>query len=87
MRRMLFVIATLVVMSGVGCNSHNLVQNRCSQCNGNAHAADHVPRLPPGGGGAGGGMSGPAVGAYAYPYYTTRAPRDFLNPNPPTIGP
>ena len=23
---------------------------------------------------------------YAYPYYTTRAPRDFLDPNPPTIG-
>lgn len=23
---------------------------------------------------------------YAYPYYTTRAPRDFLDPNPPSIG-
>ena len=24
--------------------------------------------------------------AYAYPYYTTRAPRDFLSKNPPSIG-
>jgi hypothetical protein len=23
---------------------------------------------------------------YAYPYYTTRGPRDFLMDNPPTIG-
>ena len=36
----------------------------------------------------GGGAAGPAgqVPTYAYPYYTTRAPRDFLDPNPPTIG-
>jgi hypothetical protein len=30
---------------------------------------------------------GPPVGAVAYPYYTTRGPRDFLSPNPPSIGP
>ncbi len=30
---------------------------------------------------------GPAVGQVSYPYYTTRGPRDFLNPNPPSIGP
>ena len=32
---------------------------------------------------------GPGVGqvpSYVYPYYTTRAPRDFLMANPPTIG-
>lgn len=29
-------------------------------------------------------MQGPTV---AYPYYTTRAPRDFLDPNPRSIGP
>ena len=36
----------------------------------------------------GGGGAGPAgqIPTYAYPYYTTRAPRDFLDPNPPTIG-
>jgi len=31
------------------------------------------------------GMGGQAP-TYAYPYYTTRAPRDFLQDNPPSIG-
>ena len=37
---------------------------------------------------SGGAAAGPAgqIPTYAYPYYTTRAPRDFLDPNPPTIG-
>ena len=30
---------------------------------------------------------GPTSGAVAYPYYTTRGPRDFLLNNPPSIGP
>ncbi len=30
---------------------------------------------------------GPPSAQTAYPYYTTRSPRDFLNPNPPSIGP
>ena len=29
----------------------------------------------------------PPVGQVAYPYYTTRGPRDFLQNNPPSIGP
>lgn len=37
-----------------------------------------------------GASPGPAEGqaspTYGYPYYTTRGPRDFLNPNPPSIG-
>lgn len=32
------------------------------------------------------GDSGPPTGAVAYPYYTTRGPRDFLSANPPSIG-
>ena len=31
----------------------------------------------------GSGVAGPTV---AYPYYTTRGPRDFLLDNPPSIG-
>lgn len=31
--------------------------------------------------------SGPPTGQVAYPYYTTRGPRDFLMCNPPSIGP
>jgi hypothetical protein len=30
---------------------------------------------------------GPSTGAVAYPYYTTRGPRDFLSANPGSIGP
>jgi hypothetical protein len=33
------------------------------------------------------GPAGPPVGTYAYPYYTLRGPRDFLQNNPPSIGP
>lgn len=30
---------------------------------------------------------GPPTGQVAYPYYTVRGPRDFLQANPPSIGP
>jgi len=30
--------------------------------------------------------AGPPSGTVAYPYYTTRGPRDFLAKNPPSIG-
>lgn len=33
------------------------------------------------------GPQGPTGGQVAYPYYTTRGPRDFLIDNPPSIGP
>ncbi len=31
--------------------------------------------------------SGPPMGTVAYPFYTTRGPRDFYAANPPSIGP
>ena len=34
-----------------------------------------------------GGPGGGGVPQFVYPYYTTRGPRDFLNTNPPSIGP
>ncbi len=30
---------------------------------------------------------GMSAGAVAYPYYTTRGPRDYFQNNPPSIGP
>jgi hypothetical protein len=33
------------------------------------------------------GPAGPPTGTVAYPYYTTRGPRDFLAKCPPSIGP
>jgi hypothetical protein len=47
----------------------------------------HHPPLPRGAGGCYTGPEGPPTGAVAYPYYTTRGPRDFLMNNPPSIGP
>ena len=45
-----------------------------------------VPHTSTAQGPAAGGGPGGGVPAYAYPYYTTRGPRDFLMSNPPTIG-
>ncbi|MGE0758139.1 MAG: hypothetical protein AB7O38_14010 [Pirellulaceae bacterium] len=49
---------------------------------------DHIPHLPHGYAKAQmNGAGAPPSAAFAYPYYTTRAPRDFLLNNPPSIGP
>ena len=45
----------------------------------------HVPRLPHGQYHQT-GPAGPPTPTYSYPYYTMRAPRDFLLDNPPSIG-
>jgi hypothetical protein len=50
-------------------------------------APQHVARMPHGPNTEMMGPPGPPTGTYAYPYYTTRAPRDFLLNNPPSIGP
>jgi len=49
---------------------------------------DRIPKLPHGYVKAQeDGTGAPPSATVAYPYYTTRAPRDFLLNNPPTIGP
>ena len=54
----------------------------CASCMASLAANRAIPhRQPP--------MNPTAAGqapSYAYPYYTTRAPRDFLRDNPPSIG-
>lgn len=47
-----------------------------------AHHGDYGPTSTP----PFAGQSGPSSAQVAYPYYTTRGPRDFLMNNPPTIG-
>jgi hypothetical protein len=72
------------------CNSHNHWPGCCCGCcetysgcccqpqgPGCCASSDHVYNFAP----------GPPVGQTAYPYYTTRGPRDFLLKNPPSIGP
>lgn len=68
------------------CDSGNCAEGGCADGSGAQR-----PGLMPGGRGPHQGYGpqnfGPPTGAVAYPYYTTRGPRDFLEPNPPSIGP
>ena len=79
------------MMGGRGMMGHGMMGHGMMGAHGGlgahmaGHYGPHVPRLPhhyyhnqqP---------AGPATPTVAYPYYTTRAPRDFLAPNPPSIG-
>ena len=67
----------------------------CENCRGRRHGGMRHGGMGPGGGMFGGNgiggrrapvAGGPPTAQVAYPYYTTRAPRDFLNPNPRGIG-
>ena len=99
--RILFLALVVAVLSMSGCNHHNLAcngcqdgcqsgcQDGCQTCgplhegmigNGLPARVGHVPH------GYNTGPTGPPTASYAYPYYTTRAPRDFLQDNPPSIG-
>ncbi len=99
MKRIALALAAVVMLSGSsGC--HLLDKWRCRTANchtpacgagGGACSVFSGARLGNGFGGGGGGapvavQGGPPAAQVAYPYYTTRGPRDFLNPNPPSIG-
>ena len=68
-------------MPMAGCDCPN-----CARGRGHGHGLFHRHRggMPPWARGPVAG--GPPTAQVAYPYYTTRAPRDFLNPNPRSIG-
>ncbi len=97
MKRVLILMA-FVSMAAVGCQTHSQLGNQnCQTCGpggqgqgqyaggGAQNSADYVPQIPkqyyretqP---------AGPATGTYAYPYYTSRGPRDFFLDAPSTIG-
>ena len=62
------------------CNTCNTCNNGCGPCGrGNVPPLSGNPYVN-------GGPSGPPTAQYAYPYYTTRAPRDFLCNEPSNIG-
>ncbi|MDY0165660.1 MAG: hypothetical protein RBS80_03905 [Thermoguttaceae bacterium] len=94
MRRALFVCAALAAMIGMsGCACTGGLRGSCARAPENcARSCGLLGRLGCRGIGRGGTGSemiqaGPPTGAIAYPYYTTRGPRDFLANNPPSIGP
>ncbi|MEM6799589.1 MAG: hypothetical protein AAF589_08745 [Planctomycetota bacterium] len=75
---------------GTGCGGFGCLSNQSNGCvNGLVNGVLGGPSCCP----LGPGDSvydfqpGPPTGATAYPYYTTRGPRDFLMANPPSIGP
>jgi hypothetical protein len=89
--------ATPICGEGVpgGCDSGACGQG-CPKCGHKIfHKCDSCPKcgcglLGHGHGGEGyvdASQRGPMHGTVAYPYYTTRGPRDFLAKNPPSIGP
>ncbi len=78
MKRVIFFLSVAVVSAGlVGCR----IDGEQCACRGYRGAG--------GAGGDGGAevAQGPPTGQVAYPYYTVRGPRDFLDKNPESIGP
>ena len=65
---------------GCGKNGCGLGGGRCAACLAALHqrGTPYTPEFA--------GPAGPVSPTYGYPYYTTRGPRDFLMPNPPSIG-
>ncbi len=71
--------------NGNGCNSDcgGRGCGKCGRCGLLARLRGHKQTYPE----QYSFQPGPPTGQVAYPYYTTRGPRDFLIDNPPTIGP
>jgi len=88
--------AAMLLIASMGCHplgAQRAAQRHCGFCGGGydqcdpSVAAGQSPYVgPPGSQGIGAHGGGPATAAVAYPYYTIRGPRDFLHPNPPSIG-
>jgi len=70
-----------------GCANGGCANGGCGGSEQDALASGGHATVPRGVGGTYLGAAGPPTGAVAYPYYTARGPRDFLDPNPPSIGP
>lgn len=100
MKRALFLVA-IVCLTSLGCQTHSRMANRaCSHCGpvfGHHRAAaacssgcnprnspDYVPYIAKDYRQM--GPAGPPTAQYAYPYYTTRGPRDFFLNNPSPLG-
>jgi hypothetical protein len=85
MKTVLFAAAATLLFLVCGCQHHNVVPRQCRSC-GTAGGPAHVGQVQPGYFDDSQAAPGPPTASYAYPYYTLRAPRDFLRDNPPSIG-
>jgi hypothetical protein len=92
-RAFLTLVAGIAVAAFAGCSSHHgglfgprggtcqSAPETCAPCgkSGCGHCDERAAYR--------GAAPGPLTGAVAYPYYTTRGPRDFLARDPGSIGP
>ena len=72
-------------LGGPGCGGGCALRNHLPGALQNHPYGGQIPHSNPALGPQGG--AGGLTPTYQYPYYTTRGPRDFLNGNPPSIGP
>ncbi|MBA2114718.1 hypothetical protein [Bremerella alba] len=72
MNRLFFILAAVCLLAGSGC-CHRI---GASPCNNPSSVSAPPPAVQGGSGSA----------QVTYPYYTTRGPRDFLDPAPFDIG-
>ena len=72
-------------LGGPGCGGGCALRNHLPGALQNNPYGGQIPHSNPALGPQGG--AGGLTPTYQYPYYTTRGPRDFLNGNPPSIGP
>ncbi len=94
MKRALFALIAAPALWGLtGCAHHRAANNeQLTGCYGGGCVAGPGGRDPARtvhhpADGAPGYNAGPPVGQVTYPYYTLRGPRDFLDRDPPSIGP
>ena len=89
MRNFLLALLSAGFLAVAGCTCYDCNQQPCA-CHSDQKALCPRCGFNPCrcGLGLGRGDSGAGQPGYvAYPYYTTRGPRDFLDRNPPSIGP
>jgi len=89
-RLLLGLAAASLLTAGTGCHPlgayHYAGRHKRGYCDPSVAACQNPHAGPPGSQGIGPRYGGPATGAVTYPYYTVRGPRDFLHPNPPSVG-
>ncbi|MGA2619204.1 MAG: hypothetical protein ABSF26_16470 [Thermoguttaceae bacterium] len=89
MRHGLIIMAAalgLALMAGCASQQHPPCNGSCPAAATPCQGGDPAAGCPAGQGRP--AQAAPAAGGtVAYPYYTTRGPRDFLESNPQSIGP
>jgi hypothetical protein len=87
-RTLLMLLATMLLIGLTACAKRGAI---VGTCNSSPETCGPVASDPCSGAGRGrGGAEAdptPPGGVVTYPYYSLRGPRDFLAPNPRSIGP